>query len=416
MTGAHGHMTEEDVRQIAARLGVADFVFTVPLVVEGSRTREVGDALLIANGLGAVIQVKSRDPEAAGNAENWIRKHAERAARQGSGSAAEIVRRREAGVPLVAFPVKAADLPPEQRAATALALDHAAREWPTIVVIDHPDAVGVVPPVGNRVFWITLDDWHELNRAIRSTTGVLTYVGRILDHGGLLDVPLGHELERFKALVEADIQFAQEGTETSRPWLSFDALEDALGAELFRQLLDWVWPRGHSLPEVSIEDVRLVLEFLDATPPGVQVSVGRWILSKRNQSASTGKWSSGSILLDKERLIVFAADHASNYDGLDEFDAELAAIGALRAGEVSKQLGYSVRTLAIGHLVDVDGIDYRYIYTPEPLVLPDDIKRPLLHRLGKYDLGSRQVIALDAPPDSPCPCGSGLLFSECQGE
>ena len=131
-------MTEEDVRQIAARLGVADFVFTVPLVEEGSRAREVGDALLIANGRGAVIQVKSRDPEATGNAENWIKKHAERAARQGSGSVAEIVRRQEAGAPLVAFPVRATDLPPAQRAATGLALDQDAREWPTIVVIDTP--------------------------------------------------------------------------------------------------------------------------------------------------------------------------------------------------------------------------------------------------------------------------------------
>jgi len=408
-------MTEEDVRQIAARLGVADFVFTVPLVEEGSRTREVGDALLIANGLGAVIQVKSRDREATGNAENWIKKHAERAARQGSGSVAEIMRRQEAGAPLVAFPVRATDLPPAQRAATGLALDQDVRKWPTIVVIDHPSAVGVVPPVGNRVFWITLDDWLELNRAIRSTTGVLRYVGRILDHGDLLDVPLGHELERFKAVVEADMLFAQEGTESSRPWLSFDAREDPLGAELFRRLLDGVWPEGHPLPEVSIDDVRRVLEFLDATPPGVQVRVGRWILSKRNQSASTGKWSSGAVLLDKERLVVFAADVASSHDRLAEFDAELAAMGALRAGEASEQLGYTVQTLAIGHLVDEDGIDYRYIYTPEPLDLPDDIKRPLLHRRGTFDLGSRHVTALKAPPDSPCPCGSGLRFSKCDG-
>jgi hypothetical protein len=48
---SYGDSMEDDVRKIAARLGVADFVYTVPILSkEAGGSREVGDALLISNG------------------------------------------------------------------------------------------------------------------------------------------------------------------------------------------------------------------------------------------------------------------------------------------------------------------------------------------------------------------------------
>jgi hypothetical protein len=60
--GEYGRAAEEEVRQIAARLAVADFVNTVPHLAKGNRTREISDVLIISNGRGAVHQVKRRDP------------------------------------------------------------------------------------------------------------------------------------------------------------------------------------------------------------------------------------------------------------------------------------------------------------------------------------------------------------------
>jgi hypothetical protein len=50
---------------IAAELGVPDFVFHSPSAAKGQgATREVsGDGLLISGDIGAVLQVKARDPD-----------------------------------------------------------------------------------------------------------------------------------------------------------------------------------------------------------------------------------------------------------------------------------------------------------------------------------------------------------------
>lgn len=55
----HGIDAEEAARGAAAVLGLPDFVFTVTPLEKSRASREVGDALLIANGQGAVVQVKA---------------------------------------------------------------------------------------------------------------------------------------------------------------------------------------------------------------------------------------------------------------------------------------------------------------------------------------------------------------------
>jgi hypothetical protein len=66
MSGAHGTEREQQVRNIAMRLGVADFVFVSRPVRKGQALREAsGDGLLIVGSRGAVLQVKAREQEAA---------------------------------------------------------------------------------------------------------------------------------------------------------------------------------------------------------------------------------------------------------------------------------------------------------------------------------------------------------------
>src|ERR1022692_1910823 len=89
--GAHGHAVEDDVRQIAARLGVADFVYTVPQLAKGGASREVGDALLVSNGRGAILQVKSRQPNSRPeDGAMWLSTRGEKAYRQGKGTRRQV--------------------------------------------------------------------------------------------------------------------------------------------------------------------------------------------------------------------------------------------------------------------------------------------------------------------------------------
>lgn len=89
---SHGQAVEDRARQVAARLGLADFVYRPQLVSRGGANREPGDAILYANGRGAVVQVKARDPDAAlrddttEKVQRWIDKHGAKAYRQGQGT------------------------------------------------------------------------------------------------------------------------------------------------------------------------------------------------------------------------------------------------------------------------------------------------------------------------------------------
>jgi hypothetical protein len=51
----HGLSAEVAARDVAARLGLPDFVYTVPQLNTKSGSREVGDALIIVDGVGDAI-------------------------------------------------------------------------------------------------------------------------------------------------------------------------------------------------------------------------------------------------------------------------------------------------------------------------------------------------------------------------
>ena len=187
---------EEDVRQIVAELGVADFVYTVPVVAKGGATREVGDALLFSNGIGAILQMKARQAGSRGeNGSAWVAGRGGKAYRQGQGTRRMIVRRQAEGSTIVAYPVRAADWEEADRKLAGLPLTMDVSGWPVVVILDHPSIDGIDPPNPDG-FWITTADWLELNRALRSVTALLTYVRRVLEAGTDIAIPLGSEAER----------------------------------------------------------------------------------------------------------------------------------------------------------------------------------------------------------------------------
>src|ERR1700737_3630794 len=101
---SHGTERELRVRDIASRLSVADFLFTCPPAAKGlGASREIGgDGPLIVDGVGAILQVKSRRPgEASSDTRarpcSWVAKNTSAAERQGNGTRREIGRRQAAG-------------------------------------------------------------------------------------------------------------------------------------------------------------------------------------------------------------------------------------------------------------------------------------------------------------------------------
>lgn len=408
----YGHLVEEEVRQIVAELGVADFVYTVPVVGQGGGTREVGDALLISNNMGAILQMKARKPGSRNeDGTSWLARRGGKAYRQGKGTRRMIGLRLAADETIVAFPVRAAEWGEAERQAAGLPLSMDVSDWPIIVVLDHPSIEGLAPPFPDA-FWITMADWLELNRALRSVTAILTYVRRVLAAGPATAVPLGREQERFRQVVEADTRYASRGGPMSRPWLTVDNLRDETGADLYRELLIRLWPPDGSRSHVPISDLRRVLEFLDALPPSAQAKVGRWILRKRGE-LRTGLRSSGAVMWDDDRVLVFACARASEYEVIEHFDADIVALAAVRAREVREQGGHIVAVLAVGHLVADSYIDYRYGYMEPPVEVSDDTKRSVLHTYGRFDLASGRAIAIEAARNDPCPCGSGRKFKHC---
>lgn len=60
-----GQQVEDYARRLAGDLGVRDFVCQPIVIRKGKGVREISDGLLVAGNEGLILQVKSRDPDAA---------------------------------------------------------------------------------------------------------------------------------------------------------------------------------------------------------------------------------------------------------------------------------------------------------------------------------------------------------------
>ena len=292
-TENHGREREDQVREIAAKLGVADFVYSARPVQKGAGQREAsGDGLLLVGDRGAVLQVKAREPtrgviDSPERAAAWVRKHAAKAAEQGVGTRRELARRQNARSPMIVYPVRASDMPQDTKERYALLkIEQPVEEWPVIVILDHPQMPAVDLGFRNDLVWFTFADWWDLQRRLRSTTATLNYVRRILRDGA--HVLLGDEETRYAALRSADELSVVESA-TAIPNLADAEDFDELGADIFHDVIDKVWPHDGIVPWQSASQYRAIVEFLDAVPPGGQSTVGRWILRKRSEIHGGGQ-------------------------------------------------------------------------------------------------------------------------------
>jgi hypothetical protein len=423
----YGMEREKQIRNIAARLGVADFVYTARPIRKGNATREVsGDGLLVVRDHGAVLQVKARDPSKATSdsqtrATSWVRKNSAKALSQGRGTKRELARLQCVGSPLMLSPVRAASLPEDLRGKYDFDLKVKPDNWPIIVVLDHPGCTGIDLGFQPDVLWLTFDDWHELHRRLRSTAALLVYVQRTLRAG--LHVPLGHEDNRYGTLSAADEASASDAP-GSLAFLAPLEGHDELGANLFHDVINKVWPDDGPIPWRSADEYRAIVEFLDSIPPRVQAIVGRWFLKKRADLAKGQSRATGLVRLDNQDRLVYGCSALTNWPSADEWTAEFSALTSLRHTQALESgAPRDTVTLGVGALVEaregIHGVSYFFLMLKGhegELPLPPDLRMNFEWRYGRHNHADGTTSELKVGGNDPCPCLSGKKFKKCCGE
>jgi hypothetical protein len=386
-----GEAVEEHVREIAALLGIADFVYTPTVVRKGTATREVSDGLLLCSQGVVVLQVKARETTAAARddpeaARRWLNREFESAVQQGYGTRRTVRSRQVAGDPVRATSVRALDFAVDRRDEFGVVLKDDPTGWPIVVVLDHPKSLDICVTVPDGVFVCTLDDWHQLNHAIRSVSGVVRYIQRVLEVQAAGPFRLGQERDRFAAFARADAEFAAEKA-TSVPWFTLDGTHEDLGVELYRELLERVWLGDARGPALSAEECRLILDFLDDVPVATQAAVGRWIVEKRDRLRATGNRQSGVHVLD-DRPLLYACTTEANEPDPDGWKAELCALTAVRLEEWREQRGCETPAVCVGVRAMSEGIEYTHIYmaSEDGVQVPAEIRADIEHRFGVPNL------------------------------
>jgi SEC-C motif len=297
----------------------------------------------------------------------------------------------------------------EEKTPLQVYLNDDCASWPIVVVIDHPQNPTVTLPHYDDAFCITLKDWQEINRHLRSIHQLLRYVRRVLASGTDVSVPLGYESHRFKSLVSYEAsQFKTDVTETS-----FAATRDPGAIAVYRELLEKTWGANDLIPRVPIEDYRPVLDYLDDVPAVVQAYVGRWILSRHEQLNRTGKLSSGSVLL-VDRPLVYMCDNTQSWLDKQTWLGNLLGLTALRASEWQTQMSSKQPVLGIG--VRILGLSREYSYV---LVrggrMPADLSRIIEWKFGVANFHVFKTRSLRIGRNERCPCGGGRKYKYCHG-
>jgi hypothetical protein len=395
-SASHGIERERHTREIGARLGVADFVFSAPPVCKGNALREAsGDGLLVVGDRGAVLQVKARDParaasDSAERASAWTRKHANKARSQGRGAKREIARRWLIGDPLKVSPVRASALAPEMRAKYDLSLAMDVDDWPIVVVLDHPTCGEVDLGFEPDVIWLTFGDWEALQQRLRSTSAFLEYARRVLRAGA--HVPLGQEIDRYRALSSAD-QASAAGVPGCVSFLAPLEGPDKLGADLFHDIINKVWPDDGPIPWNSADQYREIVEFMDRLPPTAQAIAGRWFLEKRRMLDEGTSRASGLIRLGSQDRVVYGCSSEKTWASAEEWNAEFSGLAALRHTQAI-ETGSPKDTVTLGVAAFVEtrcaahGVSYLFIMlkgVDGQLPMPSDLRRSLERRYGHHN-------------------------------
>ncbi|MFE2599593.1 hypothetical protein ACFXCZ_24375 [Streptomyces sp. NPDC059396] len=376
---SQGSRIEDYARRLAGGLGVPDFVYEPVLIRRGNSSREVSDGLLVAGPDGVIMQVKSRESEAAQDdsiekAINWSLKNGLAGHRQGTGT------RRT----LVANTVRMRSLRGYERDLPD------ASSWPVVVIIDHPLGPSAAFEPSPDTLFISSADWLNLHNMVRSTAGVISYVRRALSSG--ISVPLGKEARRYGALAEADLQ-AASGL-TSFPTLPYGPLSNqelqdvALFDDLVERVADPIGSTGW-----DPEEYLTIVEQLDRAPLIARSRIGAKMREKFVEMATTKAirtFRAFDPSGGKDRLaFLYAYDDGRYGEDGQQFIAEVACYTALRQHQaLDAGAGTSFATLGIGILHSTDrGQRFSFARFPgRPTAFPDDLLRSLEARYGNPHL------------------------------
>jgi hypothetical protein len=271
----------------------------------GSGVRELGDAILMAAGLAAVVQVKARTEhgQSIERERSWLDSRIAKATRQAAGTirklatkpAVTLINERNRGIEIIP----------------------AGKTWLSVVVIDHPGVADYVPRESAIV--LLRRDWDFLFDQLRSTVAVLQYLDRIKD---MAPVALGTETVRYYELASADAA-AEPGAVDSR-------LIEAGGYQISGPLLPRT-PAGSDSPfhfvlRTLLEDIATapvrpdafaalldVLAAVDALPIAHRTDIGRellqWFHDMPPADSDTYMWRTKTIDLPGRPTIILAANN-----------------------------------------------------------------------------------------------------------
>lgn len=292
-----GLAAERAVHEAVATWGLPDFVMKPQVERKGSGVREIGDGLLIAGDIGAIVQVKGRSAEisAPDKEARWINKNVEKALKQVQGT----YRR------LQQSPV---DL--ENGRGRLLRLDGRAVKWVGVVIIDHPQiptqhplatAEGPLPTIV-----LARRDWEFLFEQLKSTSAVIRYLIRVETSTEYL----GEEPHRYFDLASLDAAVSETdsgpanatiealGTRFSYPLLPMEPAGAQYSTEFGLTRLiceDIASIDGNEVtPEMEVE----VLAAIDALPVASRVELGTLLYGELDtkHGANGVRWRSRTFL------------------------------------------------------------------------------------------------------------------------
>jgi len=314
MSGQYGVWVEGLVREVAAGVGVPDFVFKPEEVDRGRARREVGDALLWIGHQLVVVSIKSRDPGVGADTpqrrDSWMGKHVKKAVNQINGTVrtlksppSGLVLRSERGVAVPWDP----DL---------------VHQISGVVVVDHPDPWEYVPDTTTATIPTVVfaaEDWHLLHTHFWSTASVVEYV-TWRTRSGLPPLPLAGERDVIASahLAEADLPRgtgfevtpgAWERTRNDRPEIFFGTNPDDRYARVIDAMIAGAAEVDPLYTNVtSATDYLHIVEFLDRIPPLVRVRVGMAVLKKCESVGQSGGFDAMISLPGPGLLVVLADD------------------------------------------------------------------------------------------------------------
>jgi hypothetical protein len=292
---AAGPAAETATHAAAAVWGLPDFVFLPITENVGSKTREIGDGIVLVANHGLVLQVKARNA-ASDDAEKearWLIKQAGEAIGQGNGT----IRRLRAGATTLT-----------NLRGREVTIDGDDYEWTTVVVLDHDDPPPDVTPdllnAKHPAVVLLRRDWQFLFDQLKSTHAVLAYLRRVADK----PLELGAEPARFYRLAATDHSTEPEPvdprllntatTTVPMPTLPFEpAASDDLDAHaLIRMLLEDI----AEVPLVADDDAApgesqrlMMLGELDRLPVRSRARIGRYVLDAMDTVTSD---TSGNVI------------------------------------------------------------------------------------------------------------------------